>query len=924
MAEKIKLKKKPQSKAKVSIKAKARETRKPQKSGFGFIIPLIMVSTLSGALYFAFKFAPQDNVVKVEEQKKIPKLVKAKPKKEIKAKPKKEIIKEAVKSVEIRKIPKMELPDEKLFFGDLTHLNFNQILKDKCVNCHGAEGKEVEGDFNIAKVMNSRSLDSKGWAKIYRSIDKGEMPPSKEDDPESLPLEVNEKDFLLASMKSMFDGLKETASTRVLTPYEFENTLVDLFDIRLKTYNPFGKLYSSYSENEFHTHQRRVLSPYFLTEVYNTLYDVLKSFVALKPQQDKMNLKVRFKGHPLGGPEWKDRTDLRWPFRPHQIEFKNLDPKVESTLVRTDGDNNTEVNDQLEKLSLPPGTYKLTFEARAENLDLAKVYPNEYGQQTVDFLKGKLDRDGEQAYSLPVKFLRTAPGTADAFGANEIIKELEIDSYEGTQYSFEFTLDRRSGLGFQYNFKNNHQRLPIFGKLASLITSHVHGDDFDLKQREAIQKKYLRIKDYIFPMVTFKNLKIEGPYDVKVHPLSFDQSSKQGDLQLREKFRTLHNTLNIKNNTIYNYVFSDFKKEKMTYEDSYRNAMIMFFMSPQFLTVNSNKKDPLYKRFASYSLLKSSLSNDFNEVYDRAKVTRDYEGFGNWLLKNKKFERFVKAFSYQWLEMGHIKHNAPDPADYGIYYANNLGDAYKVELEHFIINLFLENRPVTDLVTADYSFLNDDLENYYKNPHKTKRYNDKYRAPAIKEEEFTKRSLFGTDRGGLLTMGAFLTATGNGAEPLPLKRAAWISKNLFDSPLSAPPDIDSDNFEKSTKAKTLGERLTVHAQSAACYNCHKRLDPMAILMDRYNTMGGINSHFHKESVKINDKTLTDVNDLKSHLASHPDVIARAFSKSLLSFMLGRDTGVQDETRLDMILDKVKRNGYRAGDIYKQLVFYYFF
>ena len=152
------------------------------------------------------------------------------------------------------------------------------------MTCHGAENNEIGGDFNITKLMKSRATNAKHWAKIYRSIAKGEMPPAVEDEPQSVPLEKEEKDLLLASIKAMHEDLKEGVATRVLTPYELQNTLGDLFEIDYGQYNPLIKMYHTYSNTNFYTHQRNILSPAYVSKYYNILYDILQSFIGLRPQ----------------------------------------------------------------------------------------------------------------------------------------------------------------------------------------------------------------------------------------------------------------------------------------------------------------------------------------------------------------------------------------------------------------------------------------------------------------------------------------------------------------------------------------------------------------------------------------------------------------------------------------------------------------
>ena len=464
---------------------------------------------------------------------------------------------------------------------------------------------------------------------------------------------------------------------------------------------------------------------------------------------------------------------------------------------------------------------------------------------------------------------------------------------------------------------NTTAKLPAQRQLANLISYHKHGDKHENKTMQ-IEMGNLSQKKYDFPMIKISDVKIEGPYNVQLNPLSFKEEQRlNSDTEIREKFRYLHAFNGMKFNVIYTYLFRDFQKDKMKYEDAYRNAMIMFFMSPKFLILNSEPKTLEQKvRYLSYAAHKSAPSHEFHKSYTDLKKRKDALGLGKWLIDHDRFPRFVQAFTYQWLKLGIIEQNQPDTGKYRNYYKDNLADAQRLEAEFYLMNMFRENRPVRELVDSDYSFWNQALENFYTGSYQGQESDD--------PENFVKRSSKNQQRGGILTMGSFLTATGNGVDPLPLRRAAWISDNLLDSPLPSPPDVDVVDFENERSGKTLRERLAVHAENPACHSCHKRLDSLAILMDKFDSIGGYNNHYNPEVVKVNGENINDIEGLKKYLGEYDQPMARAFTRKLISFMMGRDVGVKDEAVLDAILKATEADGYRVGDLYSQIVKYYLF
>ena len=94
-------------------------------------------------------------------------------------------------------------------------------------------------------------------------------------------------------------------------------------------------------------------------------------------------------------------------------------------------------------------------------------------------------------------------------------------------------------------------------------------------------------------------------------------------------------------------------------------------------------------------------------------------------------------------------------------------------------------------------------------------------------------------------------------------------------------------------------------------------------MDQYDSIGAYNADFTAEPVKINDQKIRGLDDLKTYMGNYSKPMARAFTKKLISFMLGREPGVQDEAKLDAILLETKAGNYRVGDLYAALIKQYF-
>ena len=114
-----------------------------------------------------------------------------------------------------------------------------------------------------------------------------------------------------------------------------------------------------------------------------------------------------------------------------------------------------------------------------------------------------------------------------------------------------------------------------------------------------------------------------------------------------------------------------------------------------------------------------------------------------------------------------------------------------------------------------------------------------------------------------------------------------------------------------------------HSKNPACYNCHKTLDPLAILLDYYNTVGLTNNSYSYSTVELNKTKIENLTDLKKYLIGFQEATARSFCKALLKYMLGRDLSIPDENKVDRIIQKTAINGFKAGDIYTEIIGEYF-
>jgi len=194
------------------------------------------------------------------------------------------------------------------------------------------------------------------------------------------------------------------------------------------------------------------------------------------------------------------------------------------------------------------------------------------------------------------------------------------------------------------------------------------------------------------------------------------------------------------------------------------------------------------------------------------------------MLADPKAERMVRSLAAQWLNLRSLDKVSPSLKLYPQY--NDLLDHFlPLETEAYLHHLVTENLPVTTLIDADFSFLNQRLAQHYG-------------IDGVTGQHLRKVS-FGAKvpRGGLLTMGSILKVTTDGYDTSPILRGAWVSKNLIGT-LSPPPEsVEAIEPEHGAEAATLREQIERHKEQKTCYACHKSIDPYGFALESFDATG---------------------------------------------------------------------------------------
>jgi hypothetical protein len=280
------------------------------------------------------------------------------------------------------------------------------------------------------------------------------------------------------------------------------------------------------------------------------------------------------------------------------------------------------------------------------------------------------------------------------------------------------------------------------------------------------------------------------------------------------------------------------------------------------------------------------------------------------MLRDPRSRALAENFGGQWLQTRALAQSAPDPALFSRF-DDELRAAMQGETEHFIDFLIREDRSVLEVLTADFTFVNERLARHYG-------------IPGVRGEEFRRVPLAGTPRAGVLTHAGVLTVTSGPTRTSPVKRGKWMLENVLGTPVPSPPPGVDDLKVQGAKALTLRERLEQHRSRVGCASCHARMDPLGYGLENFDAVGAWRDRDGETPIDPSG-TLPDgqrfrgVAELRAILTEQPERFARCLTEKLLVYSLGRGLTPADRPAVNRIVRHAGRNGYRFSSLVIALV-----
>ena len=252
------------------------------------------------------------------------------------------------------------------------------------------------------------------------------------------------------------------------------------------------------------------------------------------------------------------------------------------------------------------------------------------------------------------------------------------------------------------------------------------------------------------------------------------------------------------------------------------------------------------------------------------------------MLADPRSEALATRFASQWLRLQDLDKVHPDALRFPDFH-QQLADAMKRETELFFAHLVREDLPLFEVLTADYTFLNERLARHYG-------------IPGVAGDHFRKVAYPDDGRMGVLSHGSILTSTSHANRTSPVLRGKWVMEVLLGTPPPPPPadvpDLEATEAVREGRNLTVRERLEMHRASPQCTSCHRFIDPIGLALEGFDVTGAVRikdegAPIDLEGELYDGTPLTSPKDLTEALLKRRSSLARTFIENLMAYAIGR-------------------------------------
>ena len=276
------------------------------------------------------------------------------------------------------------------------------------------------------------------------------------------------------------------------------------------------------------------------------------------------------------------------------------------------------------------------------------------------------------------------------------------------------------------------------------------------------------------------------------------------------------------------------------------------------------------------------------------------------MLKDRRSRALIDNFVSQWLTLGKLSGVVPDVDAYPEF-DENLRESFRQETRLFVDGQLREDRGVGELLTANYTYVNERLARHYQ-------------IPNVYGSHFRRMTFADGRRGGLLGQGSILTVTSYPNRTSPVLRGRWLLDNILGAPPPPPPpDVPVLQEGPSDRPRSIREQMEAHRKNPSCAVCHVRMDPLGFSLENFDALGKWRTSIETlpidSSASLPDGTTFDgVAGLRQLVAGHQEDFARTFTQKLLGYALGRSVESTDMPTIRQITRSAAPGGYRWSSL----------
>jgi hypothetical protein len=369
--------------------------------------------------------------------------------------------------------------------------------------------------------------------------------------------------------------------------------------------------------------------------------------------------------------------------------------------------------------------------------------------------------------------------------------------------------------------------------------------------------------------------------------------------------------------------FYDEGYAKGGFEKGVETGLQRILSSPQF--VFRFERDPAGATDGAYAITDNELASrlafflwssipddELLELASRNRLRRPavLEQQVRRMLADPKGAALTQNFAGQWLYLRNLAIKFPSTYDFPDF-DDNLRNSFRRETELLFEHVVREDLPVLELLTADYTFVDERLAKHYG-------------IPGVYGSEFRKVAVTDPRRQGLLGHGSILLVTSNPNRTSPVNRGVWVLKNVLGAVVPAPPPVNIPPLEEAAgdvdfDSLSVRELMELHRSKPFCEGCHKIMDPIGLAMENFDVIGRWRTVDNGTPIDtaghlVDGTSIDGPVELRAALLEYDEQIVRNIAEKLLIYAVGRGTEYYDQPVIRQIVRDAAASDYRFSSL----------